>query len=39
MFVLTNGHAPEQSGANCHAKLSHLGDIRNSCWKIFIQWC
>jgi len=29
MYVLTNGHAPELSGANCHAKL-----IRNSCWKI-----
>jgi len=23
MFVLKNGHAPELSGANCHAKLSH----------------
>jgi len=24
MFVLKNGHAPELSGTNCHAKLSHL---------------
>jgi len=24
MFVLKNGHAPEMSGANCQAKLSHL---------------
>jgi len=23
MFVLKNGHAPELSGANCRAKLSH----------------
>jgi len=23
MFVLKNGHAPQLSGANCHAKLSH----------------
>jgi len=23
MLVLKNGHSPELSGANCHAKLSH----------------
>jgi len=23
IFVLKNRHAPEKSGANCHAKLSH----------------
>ena len=35
MFVVKSGHAPELSGANCHAKLCHSKHLV----EIFIQWC
>jgi len=28
MFVRKNGHAPEQIGANCHAKLNHSKQLK-----------
>jgi len=30
MFVIKNGHAPELSGANCRAKLSHLKQLQKN---------
>jgi len=40
MFDLKNGHAPELSGANCHAKLSHSKQLLKNIHSVMLaQFC
>jgi len=36
MFMLKNRHAPELSGANCHAKLSHLKQLLKNIYPMML---
>jgi len=40
MFVLKNGHAPELSGENSHAKLSHSKQLLKNIHPVMLaQFC